>query len=241
MAETAMIYQTINNVMSEIGAVGKNKRNQQQGFMYRGVDDVMNALNPAFIKHKLFIVPEVLEQLREERTTKNGSGLIYSVCKIRYTFYAADGSNVQVVVIGEGMDSGDKATNKAMAIAFKYACFQLFCIPTEEMTDPDADAHAPEPKGAAKEKKAASAEPKKQKETLPPTNPGTEPPTAQLVTQPMMTSIQSLVEKYSSMGLKLEKILKMYKIKDLAEMSVLQYKDCMKKLELYEKGDKPNE
>ena len=38
-----------------------------------------------------------------------------------------------------GMDSGDKATTKAMAIAFKYACFQVFCIPTEEMKDPDAE------------------------------------------------------------------------------------------------------
>ena len=241
MAEAAMIYQTINDVMSEIGAVGKNKKNQQQGFMYRGVDDVMNALNPAFIKHKLFIVPEVLEQLREERTTKSGSGLIYSVCKIRYTFYAADGSNVQVVVVGEGMDSGDKATNKAMAIAFKYACFQLFCIPTEEMTDPDADSSTPNPKGAAKERKAAPAEPKKPKKTVLPVGTEASVPPEQRVTQPMMASIQSLVEKYGAMGLKLEKILKMYKIKDLAEMSVQQYKDCMKKLELYEKGDKKNE
>lgn len=150
MAETAMIYQTINNVMSEVGAVGKNKKNQQQGFMYRGVDDVMNALNPAFIKHKLFMVPEVIEQSRERRTTGKGGELIYSVCKVRYTLFAEDGSSVQAVVIGEGMDSGDKASNKAMAVAFKYACFQVFCIPTEEMTkadavpvDPDGEVHEP--------------------------------------------------------------------------------------------------
>ena len=234
MAETAMIYQTINNVMAEIGAIGKNKRNQQQGFMYRGVDDVMNALNPAFIKHKLFIVPEVLEQLREERTTRNGSGLIYSVCKIRYTFYAEDGSSVQVVVIGEGMDSGDKATNKAMAIAFKYACFQLFCIPTEEMTDPDAETPdtgdkgnkaEPQTKQSKKQGKPASVKEAEGEQT------GTE-----RVTEPMIASIQSLVEKYSAQGLKLEKILKMYKVAELAEMTVLQYKDCMKKLQCYEKG-----
>jgi hypothetical protein len=65
--------------------------------------------------------------------------LIYSICTIKYTFYAEDGSSVSATVIGEGMDSGDKATNKAMSIAFKYACFQVFCIPTEEMKDPDAD------------------------------------------------------------------------------------------------------
>lgn len=141
------VCQAICGVMSEIGAIEKSKKNQQQGFMYRGVDDVMNALQPLLVKYKVFIVPEVLEQTREERTTKNGNTVIYSVCKVKYTFYADDGSSVQAVVVGEGMDSGDKATNKAMSIAFKYACFQTFCIPTEEMVDPDAESHEIAPKG----------------------------------------------------------------------------------------------
>lgn len=132
------IYEAIVAVMEDIGAIEKEKRNVTQGFMYRGVDDVMNALNPALIKHRLFIVPEVLEQHRERRTTGKGGELIYSICKVRYTFFASDGSHVEAVVIGEGMDSGDKASNKALAIAFKYACFQVFCIPTEEMQEPDA-------------------------------------------------------------------------------------------------------
>ena len=59
--------------------------------------------------------------------------------KIKYTFYAEDGSNVSAVVIGEGMDSAAKASNKAMAVGMKYAMFQVFCIPTEEMPDSDAE------------------------------------------------------------------------------------------------------
>jgi hypothetical protein len=129
--------------MMEVPAIGKNQRNQTQGFMYRGIDVVMNVLQPLLSKHKVFAVPEIIDQRREERTTKSGNNLIYSICTIKYTFYADDGSSVSAVVIGEGMDSGDKATNKAMAIAFKYACFQVFCIPTEEMKDPDAE--TPEP------------------------------------------------------------------------------------------------
>ena len=137
-----MIYSAICGVMEDIGVVGKNDTNKQQGFKYRGIDSVMNALNPAMIKHKIFCVPEVLEQTREERTTAKGATLIYSVCKMRYRFYATDGSSVDAGVVGEGMDSGDKATNKAMSVAFKYACFQTFCIPTEDlMDDPDADSH----------------------------------------------------------------------------------------------------
>lgn len=140
MAE-GMIYKAISNCMREIGAVGKNSRNTAQGFMFRGIDAVMNAINPALVNNGIFVVPEILEQRREERTNTKGTTLLYSVCTIKYTFFAEDGSSVSAVVIGEGMDTGDKATNKAMSIAFKYACFQVFCIPTEEMKDPDADSH----------------------------------------------------------------------------------------------------
>ena len=141
MSDKIDIYTAISRCMEEIGAVGKNDVNKQQGFKYRGIDAVMNAINPALVKNHVFVVPTVLEQSREERTSKNGSLLIYSICKIKFTFYAEDGSHVESVTIGEGMDSGDKATNKAMAIAFKYACFQVFCIPTEEMQDPDGETH----------------------------------------------------------------------------------------------------
>ena len=140
------IYESINSVMNDVGAIGKNTKNTQQGFMFRGIDAVMNALQPALIKNHIFVVPEVLEQIREERQSSKGGTLIYSIIKTKYTFYAEDGTNVSAVVIGEGMDSGDKATNKALSIAFKYACFQVFCIPTEEMKDPDAECHEVVPK-----------------------------------------------------------------------------------------------
>ena len=146
MAETARktnIYEAITKCMEEIGAVGKNDVNTTQGFKYRGIDAVMNAINPALVKNHVFIVPEVLDQQRQERTTNKGAVLIYSICRIKYTFYAEDGSFIEAVTVGEGMDSGDKATNKAMAIAFKYACFQVFCIPTKEMKDPDEETPDP--------------------------------------------------------------------------------------------------
>lgn len=135
------IYKAISDAMAEIGAVKKDSKNSQQGFMYRGIDAVMNAINPALIKNKIFVVPEVLEQKREERTSGKGNLLIYSIVTMKFKFYATDGSFVEAVTIGEGMDSGDKATNKAMSIAFKYACFQVFCIPTDEMIEADAETH----------------------------------------------------------------------------------------------------
>ena len=108
------IFQAIPAIMGEINAVGKNKKNLQQGFMYRGIDDVMNAINPALVHHKVFIVPEILEQSREERQTNKGANLIYSICKMRFRFCAEDGSSVEAVTVGEGMDSGDKAVASSL-------------------------------------------------------------------------------------------------------------------------------
>ncbi len=150
--ENGKIYEAISNVMAEIGAIGKEKKNLQQGFMYRGVDDVMNALQPALIKYKVFITPTVGIKTQEERTTAKGGVIFYVTMDVTYKFYTTDGSFIECAVFGEAMDSGDKAVNKAMSIAFKYACFQVFCIPTEEMIDPDADVYDPASKGAKQAK-----------------------------------------------------------------------------------------
>lgn len=133
------IFAAISAVMSDVGAVGKNDVNQFDKYRFRGIDAVMNALSPAMVKNHVFVIPEVLEATREDRQSRKGEPLIYSVVKVKYTFYTDDGSSVVAVVVGEAMDRSDKSTNKAMSAAFKYACFQTFCIPTEEMQDSEKD------------------------------------------------------------------------------------------------------
>lgn len=129
------IYKAIADVLSEVGAVGKDGQNAFDKYRYRSIDAVTNAMHPAMAKYGVFVMPEVLEQSREERGSRNGGVLIYSIIKVRYTFYAEDGSSLTATVIGEGMDKGDKSVNKAMSAAFKYALFQVFCIPTDEFSD----------------------------------------------------------------------------------------------------------
>lgn len=201
------IYAAISDVMADIGAVGKNDLNKTQGFKYRGIDAVMNALNPAMVKHKVFCSPEVLDQQREERTTKSGSALIYSICRIKYRFYTTDGSFVESVTVGEGMDSGDKATNKAMAIAFKYACFQVFCIPTEEMSDPDGESPEVTPKGS---KKPAGHEPKKTD--------------VKKITADQISHIEKELKRT---GIDAGIILDKYHVMTFNDMSAEQYMNCM--------------
>jgi len=234
MAE-GKIYAAICGVMEDIGAVGKNDVNKTQGFRYRGIDAVMNALSPAMIKHRVFCVPELMEQSREERQSARGNLLIYSICRMRYRFYTTDGSCVEAVTVGEGMDSGDKATNKAMAVAFKYACFQTFCIPTEELMD-DPDGESP---GAVGKKKQAGRTQQKggsrpeagSREAAGDRNPE-RPPVREgdcgvlLVTEPMLAGIRAELERT---GKDEKLILDTFKLKKLAGMTVEQYKACMKK------------
>ena len=140
MEQIEKIYGSINKVMEDIGAVGKNRQNEKQKYMFRGIDDVMNALYPALIKNKVFAVPNVKNKQREERKSSGGNNIIYTIVEVEYSFFSAeDGSSIEFIVYGEGMDSGDKSMNKAMSAAFKYACFQLFCIPTEELKDSEID------------------------------------------------------------------------------------------------------
>lgn len=213
-----MIYAAICGVMEDVGAVGKGDYNKQQGFKYRGIDAVMNALNPAMIKHKIFCTPEVLEQTREERTTQNGGRLIYSVCRMRYKFFTTDGSFIETIVVGEGMDSGDKATNKAMSVAFKYACFQTFCIPTENLMD-DPDKETPPPSV----KKPDNEAPPNAKADRSKGNPKqTDDETAKL--------LKELADELVRTGYGSNAVLKKYRVDSMEQMTKLQLKDCISKM-----------
>lgn len=142
-----LIFEKIPAVMADIDAIGKNRKNTQgNGYNFRGIDDVYNELHSILSKHKVFTVPEVLEERTEERLSKSGGNLIYRILKIKYTFFAEDGSCVIASVIGEAMDSGDKAANKSMSVAHKYCLLQVFAIPTEEDKDPENDTPVPLPK-----------------------------------------------------------------------------------------------
>lgn len=138
------VYAAINKVQADLARDGitKDRRNQQQGYNFRGIDDVYNALSPLLAKHGLCILPRILDRTCEERQTAKGGVIFYVTVRAAFDFVCAeDGSKHVVRTFGEAMDSADKATNKAMSAAYKYAAFQAFAIPTEG--DNDADAHTP--------------------------------------------------------------------------------------------------
>jgi hypothetical protein len=154
MTETATttpaVYRAIAGVIDDLAKVGisKTRRNQQQNYAFRGIDDVLNALSPLLAKHGLVIVPRVTDRVVTERQTSKGGVLFYVVVAAEFDFIAAEDGSVHTArMYGEAMDSADKATNKAMSAAYKYAAFQVFCIPTD-VEDADAVTHDVAPRAA---------------------------------------------------------------------------------------------
>jgi hypothetical protein len=143
------VYQAISAVQKDLSTQGisKDRKNMQgSGYSFRGIDDVYNALAPFLAKHGLCILPRVLNRESVERQSKAGGALFYITVEVEFDLVAADGSKHTIKTFGEAMDSGDKATNKAMSAAYKYACMQSFCIPTEGDNDADAQTHQVAPK-----------------------------------------------------------------------------------------------
>ena len=146
MSEPRKVYQAIGAVSAALAKQGiaKDSQNAQQGYRFRGIDAVYNALAPLLAEHRLCILPRCLEREVTERTTQKGGVLFSVVVRVEFDLVSTDdGSTHTVTMYGEAMDSGDKATNKAMSAAYKYMAMEVFCIPTEGDNDADATTHEP--------------------------------------------------------------------------------------------------
>ena len=138
------VYKAIAAVTAHMAKEGisKDRRNQQQGYNFRGIDDVYNAVGKVIAENQLVIIPRVVKMDREERQTAKGGFLMYTVLTVEFDLVSAkDGSKAMACTIGEAMDSGDKSANKAQSAALKYATMQIFMIPTEGDNDADAVTH----------------------------------------------------------------------------------------------------
>ena len=144
MSDVPNVYACIAAVSAEIAQAGisKTRTNVQQGYQFRGIDDVYNALAPILAKHHLVILPRMLSREQTERPSKSGGVLFTVVVEAEFDFVSAlDGSKHTTRAYGEANDTADKATNKAMSAAYKYTAFQTFCIPTEGDHDADGQHH----------------------------------------------------------------------------------------------------
>lgn len=142
------VYKSISEVQAKlaIDGIAKNKKNSMQGYNFRGIDDVYNALSKIMPEHNLIIMPRILSRDCVERINHKGTALFYTSVEAEFDFInTEDGSKHTARTFGEAMDSADKSTNKAMSAAYKYACFLTFCIPTEGDNDSENNSHEIDP------------------------------------------------------------------------------------------------
>jgi hypothetical protein len=143
MSETKAlpIAQALNEIMKAVGAIAKTDRNNAQGFNFRGIDSVVNAVSPQLQKFGVVVVPTVEEyDYASVEIGKNRTVMGHVKVKVTYTFIGANGDAIKATVVGEAMDSGDKATAKAMSVAFRTALLQSLSLPTDDI-DPDAQSY----------------------------------------------------------------------------------------------------
>lgn len=141
------IHHAINEVYKRIGYVakkGKVDMGNNRSYKFAGEAEFIAAIRPEMAELGIYQQPLHVEIVTNERieSEKEWNGKITksyqhrAVIKTVYRFIHKDSATwVEVTAIGEGMDTGDKAFNKAMTGANKYAVRQLFMIETGD--DPD--------------------------------------------------------------------------------------------------------
>lgn len=133
------IYLAIPKIMQEVGPIGKNGVNTFDKYKFRSIDDVYNKLQPVLAKNEVFFIPDVLESHEERYESQQGKSQVRVKLKVKYKIFHSDGSLIETVVEGEGIDRSDKATNKALTAAFKYMLIQIFCIAVDGEVDGDSE------------------------------------------------------------------------------------------------------
>lgn len=143
--EAESIHVLVNRVLGELPAIGKTAWNEQQKFHFRGIDAVLNALNPLLAKYGVTPVPhKVLERVPGQRQTRSGNVMYEVNLLVQFHLYGPRGDFIEAEAWGEGTDSGDKATSKAHTAAQKAMLIQVFNISTQEQTEEEPDRHSPE-------------------------------------------------------------------------------------------------
>lgn len=134
------IYQRIKAVMEDIQYLAKDDRVEFGSTKYKAISEekVTSIVRVAMIKNGLVMYPETQEIIREQQITPDGK-VLPQITTVNVTYRMVNIDNpdeqIQIASSGQGSDTQDKGSGKAMTYAFKYALLRTFMIPTGE--DPD--------------------------------------------------------------------------------------------------------
>lgn len=150
--EIVSIHQAITEAKRRIGHIGKEDRNKDQGYEFRGIDSILNKAGPIAADLGIVVYPRTRVVSSEPVESRQGTRGYRVVVESVWTFAVhvdreqvegvrfPDYSSLEAVTLGEAIDYSDKGFNKAQRQSEKNAWQQVLSIPTGE---PDPDHESP--------------------------------------------------------------------------------------------------
>lgn len=124
----------LSQAMADVGAVQKTGKNNFHKYSYASAEDISRAVQPVFAKNGLVLICRNICKAIRNTEGKNQHVEI----ELRYRLAHVSGEWMDVEIMSEGVDNGDKATFKALTGALKYALVQLCLIPTGDDVEKDS-------------------------------------------------------------------------------------------------------
>lgn len=145
------IYEKLSAITAEIGVVEKNlnvKVSSNSSYKAVSERDVLDAVKPIEQKYRVYSYPanrkiidrDVLTKETEYNGTITRTNTLFMRVETVYRFVNIDKPDefIETTVYGDGLDTGDKASGKAMTYADKYALMKAYKLSTGD--DPDKEA-----------------------------------------------------------------------------------------------------
>lgn len=205
------IYEKLSAITNEISAVAKNLNVGYGKSQYKAVGeaDVLAAVKPAEEKYKVYSYPvsrRVIESNVLTSLDKDGNEKrqLFMRLEVVYRFVNMENPEeyIDITTYGDGVDPGDKAPGKAMTYADKYALLKAYKI----ITGDDPDQKASETLKAVERKETVSN---------------------QLITDVQAVALESVL---TAGNVNIPKLLEMYKVKTLRDLTQRQHAEIIARL-----------
>lgn len=135
------LHAKMHAIMMESEAIEKNLSVGFGSNSYKAVSEasVLNAIKPLLKKHKVILFPvkiEVKDMVDSFNTSKGESVRLMTQVKAQYKIVDVETGEFEILEsIGNGVDTQDKASGKAMTYAYKALFQKTFCLFSGEDTD----------------------------------------------------------------------------------------------------------
>lgn len=147
------IYEKIAAIMQEVRYLAKDDQVSFGSTNYKALSEekVTSIMRQKLIDYKLVVFPV------EQETNRSGS-ITHVDVKYKMVNVEAPDESIIIASCGDGADTQDKGSGKAMTYAFKYMWLRTFALPTGEDPDKISSAELDAKEAQAREQRQITCE-----------------------------------------------------------------------------------